>query len=260
GAGARGRSPPPPAAATTTRLLEGAVTLRQGSPARLDSKSGKGADASRAPQAVRESELENEVAKNRQNAAAMHDLGDLYLRNGHPQKTLPCLAEVYPPNPSDLSTAYDLGVAYRQTGNLSAARQQVQALLKGADNAEYHSLSAKVEAKAGNFAEAAKEYQRAAQIAPSEQNIFDWGTELLAQRNLSAGLEVFKSGLEQYPKSPDLWIGRGIALYLRGDHDEAVRSLMQATDLDPTAYGSYIFLADASNASQKESPAVAARL
>jgi tetratricopeptide (TPR) repeat protein len=170
------------------------------------------------------------------------------------------LAEAYRLNPSDRTNAFDLAVAYLQTGNLSAARQQVLALLKGSDNAEFHSLFAEVEDKAGNFAGSAQEYQRAAQIEPSEQNIFDWGTELLSQHSIVAALEVFKSGIGRYPKSPAMWIGRGIALYLRGDYDEAVRSLTQATDLNPTAYRPYVFLADASNASQKESVAVAERL
>ena len=183
----------PPDAATTTRLLEGAVTLRQGSSARPDSRPEEAADVSHQPHGLREAELEKAVAKNPQNAGALHDLGKLYLGDGKPEKAIPYL-------------------------------------------------------------------QRAAQIEPSAQNLFDWGTELLAQRNIAAGLEVFKSGLERYPKSPDMWIGRGIALYLRGDYDEAVRSLTEATDLNPTAYRPYVFLADASNASQKESVAVAERL
>ena len=97
-------------------------------------------------------------------------------------------------------------------------------------------------------------------MAPGEQNLFDRGTELLSRHNVAAALGVFKSGIEQYPKSTNLWIGQGIALYLRGDSDAAVRSLVQATDLNPTAYRPYLFLADAANASQKESASAAERL
>jgi tetratricopeptide (TPR) repeat protein len=75
-----------------------------------------------------------------------------------------------------------------------------------------------------------------------------------------AALEVFKSGIDQYPKSPNLWIGKGIALYLGGDSDEAVHALILAADLNPNAYRPYLFLADAANASQKESAAAAERL
>ncbi len=244
----------PSDAGTAVRLLEGAVELRQDSSDRLDSKPEKSLDASR------EAELQNAVAENPQNVRAIHDLGKLYLGDGKPEKAIPYLAEVYRLNPADRANAFDLAVAYLQTRNLSAARQQVQTLLKGSDDAAFHRLLAEVEDKAGNFAEATRERQRAAQIEPSEQNLFEWGTELLAQRNVEAGLGVFKSGLERYPKSADMWIGRGIALYLRGDYAEAVRSLVQATDLNPAAYRPYVFLADASNGSAKESLAVTERL
>jgi len=107
---------------------------------------------------------------------------------------------------------------------------------------------------------AASEHQPAAQIAPSEQNIFDRGAELLSQHNVSAALKVFNSGLERFPRSANLWIGQGIALYLRGDYGQAVQSLTQATDIDPMAYRPYVFLADVSGASPRESAAVAERL
>jgi tetratricopeptide (TPR) repeat protein len=250
----------PADAATTTRLLEGAAALRQDSPARLDIKPEEAAGASPQSHGLRVAELETAVAKNLENASVIHDLGKLYLEDGKPEKAIPYLAEVYRLNPADRTNAFDLAVAYLRTGNLSAAQQQVQALLEGSDNAEFHGLLAEVEGKAGNFRLATQECQRAAQIEPSERNLFDRGTELLAQRNVAAGLEIFKCGLERYPKSPDMWIGRGIALYLRGDYDEAVRSLTHATDLNPTAYLPYVFLADASNASPKEFVAVAERL
>jgi Flp pilus assembly protein TadD len=73
--------------------------------------------------------------------------------------------------------------------------------------------------------------QRAAQIEPSERNILDWGSELLLHRTIEPAVEVFTSGVGRYPKSPEMWIGLGIALHLRGNYDEAVQSLVQATDL-----------------------------
>jgi tetratricopeptide (TPR) repeat protein len=250
----------PADADTTIRLLEGATALRQDSSARPDSKAEEVADAANPSHGLIEAERKSAAAKNPQDFGAIHDLGKFYLGNGQPEKAILYLAEAYRINPSDQPNAYALAVANLRTGNLSAARQQVQALLNGSDNAEFHTLFAEIEDKAANFEGAVREHQHAAQIEPSEQNIFAWGSELLTQRNIAAALDVFKSGMERYPKSPDMLIGHGIALYLRGDIDDAVRSLTQATDLNPTAYRPYVFLADVSNASQKESAAVAERL
>ena len=58
------------------------------------------------------------------------------------------------------------------------------------DPALHHQLG-DVEEKLGNPLEAVREYQRAAELDPSESNLFDWGTELLAHRALEPATEVF---------------------------------------------------------------------
>jgi len=243
---------------TSTHLLEGAATLRQES--RLDAKPDKASEASGHSPDLRESELKSTVEKNPQSFQANHDLGKLYLGAGEPGRAAPYLEAAYRFEPSNRENAYDLAVAFLQSGNLSAARQQVQGLLKRSDSAELHSLSAQVEERGANFSEATQEYQRAAQIEPSPQNIFDWGSELLLHRSIEPALEVFQAGVGRYPKSPEMWIGLGIALYLRGNQEEAVQTLVQAADLDPSDDRPYTFLAYAFDASPKEGIAVTQRL
>jgi tetratricopeptide (TPR) repeat protein len=114
--------------------------------------------------------------------------------------------------------------------------------------------------KPSDSAGATKEYQRAAELEPSEKNILDWGSDLLLHRTIEPAVDVFRSGIRRYPKSPEMWIGLGIALYLRGNYDDAVQSLVQATDLNPADYRPYIFLANAYSASRKETLAVTERL
>ncbi len=98
------------------------------------------------------------------------------------------------------------------------------------------------------------------QASHGEQDIYDRGAKLLARHDVAGALEIFKTGLAQYPNSTDLQIGLGIALYLSGQYYEAVRSLIQATDIDPKACRPYLFLADISGTSPNESAAVAERL
>jgi len=107
---------------------------------------------------------------------------------------------------------------------------------------------------------AAGELQPAAPTVSNEQIIFNRGADLLTQSKVPDALKVFNSGLERYPRSANLWIGQGIALYLHGNYDQAVQSLAQATDVDPTAYRPYVFLADVYGTSSKESAAVRERL
>ena len=70
--------------------------------------------------------------------------------------------------------------ADRNTTSTGASEQALrQAIAKSPNEAELHHQLADVEEKSGNSLEAVHEYQRAAELAPSERNLFDWGAELL---------------------------------------------------------------------------------
>jgi len=109
------------------------------------------------------------------------------------------------------------------------------------DPALHHRL-AEVEEKLGNPLEAVREYQRAAELDPSEPNLFDWGTELLTHRALEPATEVFTKGNRLFPKSARMLIALGVSCYARGSYDEATRSLVEASDLAPNNPTPYLFL------------------
>ena len=104
-----------------------------------------------------------------------------------------------------------------------------------------HNLLGEIEEKDGKFVAAANEYEAAAHMDPSESNLFDWGSELLIHRTLGPAIDVFQHATERYPNSPRLLIGLGMALYSRGNYDEAVKSLLRAADLNPSDPGAIFF-------------------
>ncbi len=109
------------------------------------------------------------------------------------------------------------------------------------DAALHHQLG-DVEEELGRPLEAVREYQRAAELDPSELNLFDWGTELLTHRALEPATEVFTTGNRLFPKSVRMLIGLGVAWYARGSYDRAAQSLVSASDLDPDNPTPYLFL------------------
>jgi tetratricopeptide (TPR) repeat protein len=121
----------------------------------------------------------------------------------------------------------------------------VQYLLGRKNTAELHNLLGEIQEKRGEFIDAAKEYETAAHMEPSEDNLFNWGSELLLHETLGPAIDVFKEASSRYPRSPRLLIGLGMALYARGNYDEAVKSLVQAADLDPSDPRCYLFLSKA---------------
>lgn len=86
--------------------------------------------------------------------------------------------------------AYQLALSQLEAGNLPAARHLIQQSLEEKDNAELHNLLGDVEERSGNFREAAKQYEIAARMDPSEKNIFDLGTELLKYHGYQQSLQV----------------------------------------------------------------------
>lgn len=107
---------------------------------------------------------------------------------------------------------------------------------------EAHHRLADSEEKLKHPLEALREYERAAQLDPSERNIFDWGTELLAHSALEPAGEVFTQGTRRYPKSVRMLIALGVSWYGRGSYDQATDCLVRASDLAPDDATPYLFL------------------
>jgi tetratricopeptide (TPR) repeat protein len=188
-----------------------------------------------------------------------HNLGEFYIRAGKVPVAIPFLEQAQQIGPSSYDNGYDLSLAYIVTGRLADARQLIGDLLKRKDSAELHNLLAQVEEKDGNFVAAANEYEAAAHMDPSESNLFDWGGELLLHRTLDPAVTVFQKAAETYPKSQRVKIGLGIALYSRGNYDDAVKSLLEAADLNPSDPGCYLFLAKAYDSSPGQADEVISR-
>jgi len=188
-----------------------------------------------------------------------HNLAELYVRSGKVQDAVPFLEKAQRIDPSSYDNGYDLSLAYLMTGRLADARQLIQGLLQRKDTAELHNLLAEVEEKDGKFVEAAKQYELAAHKDPSEINLFDWGSELLLHRTLDPAVEVFQHATERYPNSPRLMVGLGMALYSRGNYDEAVKALLKGADLNPSDPRCYYFLSKAYDSSPNQAEEVIER-
>jgi tetratricopeptide (TPR) repeat protein len=188
-----------------------------------------------------------------------HNLGESFVRSGKVAEAAPFLEKAQQINPSSYDNGYDLSLAYIQTGRLADARQLLQDLLKQKNTAELHNLLGEVEEKDGKFVPAANEYEIAAHMDPSESNLFDWGSELLLHRTLGPAVEVFQQASDRYPASQRLVIGLGMALYARGNYDDAVKSLLKAADLNPSDPGCYLFLSKAYDSSPSQADEVIQR-
>jgi tetratricopeptide (TPR) repeat protein len=204
-------------------------------------------------------QLKKAVALDSRNFDANHNLGELYVRQGKLPEAVPFLRQAQQISPSSYDNGYDLALAYLLTGKPDPARRLVQSLLRGKNTAELHNLLGQIEEKDGKFVAAANEFEAAAHQDSSEGNLFDWASELLIHRTLEPAIEVFRQSAERYPNSPRTAIGLGIALYSRGNYDEAIKSLLRAADLSPSDPRCYAFLSKANDSSPSQADQVIER-
>jgi tetratricopeptide (TPR) repeat protein len=110
------------------------------------------------------------------------------------------------------------------------------------DNADLHRRLGDLDERTGDPLGAVREYERATVLDPSEQNYFEWGSELLLHRAVAPAVTVFKKGSLAHPNSSRLLVGLGAAQFSAGSYDDAARELCHASELSPHDSTPYLFL------------------
>ncbi len=190
---------------------------------------------------------------------ANHNLGEFYIHTHRLAEAIPYLVRAQSLKAS-YDNGYDLALAQIETGRYREAQRTLGELLQHQDAAELHNLLAEADEKSGDYVGAENEYERAAHLEPSEENLFDWGSELLLHQTLEPAEAVFRQGIARFPRSARMQLGLGITLYARGQYDAAVKALSLATDLAPHDPRPYLFLAKAYDVAPTLADEVQARL
>jgi tetratricopeptide (TPR) repeat protein len=190
----------------------------------------------------REKSLRDATERQPDDYNANHQLGELLIAGGRAREAIPYLERAATKEPENYQNACDLADANAQAGNYSKARDEVTSLLEKKEDASLHHLLADLDEKLGDSLDAVRHYQRAAELAPSESHLFDWGSELLLHHAPEPAIEVFSKGSRLYPASSRMLLGLGVAYFSRGAYDEAVLRIGQASDLNPNDPAPYRFL------------------
>ena len=171
-----------------------------------------------------------------------HELGELYLNAGRYQDSIPLLRAAYRIDPKNAANEYDLALALKGSGDFSGAREHVDKLMAGKETADLDRLSGEIAEKAGDPLTAVRRFEEAVREDPSEQNYFEWGSELLVHRAVLQAKDVFATGAKLYPKSARMLTALGAALFAGAFYDEAAQRLCEASDLNPANPEPYLFM------------------
>jgi Flp pilus assembly protein TadD len=190
---------------------------------------------------------------------ANHNLGEFYIRSGRLNDAIGYLIKAQQIEPSSYSNGYDLALAEIDAGKYEQARLELHQLLAIRNTPDLHSLLGTVDEQSGRYIPAAKQMELAAQMNPSEANIFAWGLELLRHQAFPPAVEIFSAGAHRYPSSARMYLGLGIAHFAETNYSEAIDSFCRAIDLNPDDPRPYFFLAKIYDIAPTETPTVSAR-
>jgi tetratricopeptide (TPR) repeat protein len=137
---------------------------------------------------------------------------------------------------------YLTAIAMESKGDFSGARDLTKKSLATGDDAEGHHLLGDLDEKLNDPLDAVREYEHAARVYPSEQNYFDWGSELLLHKAAQPAVEVFSKGAGLHPQSARMLAGLGAAQYAVRSYEDAAHNLCKASDLKPNEAAPYLYL------------------
>jgi len=208
--------------------------------------SGKGTPVTSQPPALPKVSPQDFV----QNLSAGREL----LQEDRAKDAIPYLEQAQKLEPQDYDATYYLAMAQLRNGDAKQAEQTAQVLAKKSkqDRAELHALLARAREAEGQPVDAVKEYQRAAEIDPSEANLFAWGAELLLHRAYQPASEVFAKGRRLHPNSVRILVGLGAAAYAQDLHSQAARWFFEASELNPNDPRPYLFLGKVQEVAKSE--------
>src|SRR5579862_3093273 len=147
------------------------------------------------PNDAQEKSLREAVTGDPQDFEANYQLGERLLDEGNISEGTHYLEQAHRMRPADFAAVYKLASAYFREREYELARTQLLALApqegEKHQNADLHHLLGEIDEKLNDSLQAVREYQRAAETDPREQNLFDWGSELLLHGAAEPAAEVF---------------------------------------------------------------------
>ena len=182
------------------------------------------------------------------------EAGRELVQSGRPKDAIAYLERARQLRPDAYDADYWLAMAYLRTGEPKRAEEFARLGPREKQTAESHALLAEIKEAEGQPVEAAKEYEVAAQMAPTEGHLFSWGAELLLHHAYEPAAEVFAKGHRSYPRSMRMLVGLGAAAYAQDLNEQAARWLLEASEIDPADPRPYLFLGKVQAVAKSEPP------
>jgi tetratricopeptide (TPR) repeat protein len=191
---------------------------------------------------------------------ANHTLGSFYVHARRFGEAIAPLSKAFELKPGNYENSYELAQAYEGAGEHDKARKLIQQFLSREDRGDWHRLLGDIEENSNRPLVAEREYERAVQQDPSEENYFAWAGDLLVHRAIEPAIEIFTTGLQAYSRSERMLAGLGAALYANGQYGAAAQRVCDAAGLNPSDSNPYLFLGQMQQFSSEPLPCAEEKL
>ena len=179
-------------------------------------------------------------------AEALQMIGAMEAQAGEYADAIRNLEKASSLAPDSYDLRYNLGLAYQRTGNARQALGVLEPLVKRNSSAELANLMGSVYEETGQYLDAVKAFQRAAESEPANEDYrFDYTWELLEHRSFEPARLVAEPAVHDFPLSMRMKLALGVAWFglqrFRQAQELFVATAKQFPDSDLPLY--YVTLA-----------------
>ena len=170
---------------------------------------------------------------NPKNAATQESLGRLLMEEHRPEQAADAFAAALALNPENSDLVLDRAQALEAAGRPAEAAGLLSAMPGAEQSAAAQSLLGDAEEKLGAYQKAAEHYARAADLDPSEANVWAVGVEFLRHWTFEAAITEFEVGTQKFPSSTRMKIGLGAAYFGGARYAPAIPVFAELLKSDP---------------------------
>ncbi|UWZ84566.1 tetratricopeptide repeat protein [Occallatibacter riparius] len=186
-------------------------------------------------EAIKEFELAARL--NPKSAVAQQSLGQLYLDKGDAAKACTAFAAALRLKPGDEDLMFSYAATLVAANRYSDAAQALASASTASQSPLAQSLLGEIDEHNGNYESAVHHFTSAAELQPSEDNIWQLGMEFLRHWTFEAAVKEFEAGAERFPSSTRMKVALGAAYFGNGAYAKAIPQFAGLLSSDPNNAG-----------------------
>lgn len=168
------------------------------------------------------SEFTEAARLNPQNPMTQQGLGELLLDAGKPAEAAIAFNKALASKPNDPDLKLSLATAWVAARNFDRANAVLEKFPAADNSADAQVLLGQVEEGKGHPVEAARHFDRAVQLEPTEANVWMLGVEFLRHWTFDAAISEFEVATQKFPESTRMKLALGAAYFGDQKYGKAV--------------------------------------